>query len=285
MLFALRAETCITSMRRQLLCKATKYAAVEQLVGDSYTEPCHRGCDQNNNNSRFKSDTWHCLPSASRFQLKKSHSNWSHLFKSPKIPQVEQVRSVPVAWDCTVCSAPASVGSYHREWRLLRIMLHTVVFWGRILVQVGLAPCRPQALVRAAHLTHGRVAHDARYSGLSHQSVRNLSEHLMSLIIHFPNPPPQDLPRYHARGGGPPESHPNLTLPWTLSTAPVPVSHLTGLVSRYYWQHGASASSLLMPTPWPLTNISPPTPPPIPAIFTPTSLAMHAGREERGWAA
>lgn len=42
-------------------------------------------------------------------------------------------------------------------------MLHAVVFWQSILVQVSLAPGGPQALVRAAHLTHGRVAHGAGF--------------------------------------------------------------------------------------------------------------------------
>lgn len=53
--------------------------------------------------------------------------------------------------------------SYQHQWRLPGIMLHAVVFWQSILVQVSLAPGGPQALVRAAHLTHGRVAHGAGF--------------------------------------------------------------------------------------------------------------------------
>lgn len=72
-------------------------------------------------------------------------------------------------------------------------MLHTVVVWQSILVQGRLAPGGPQALVRAAHLTHGRIAHGARFASLSHQNVKE-SEwvHLITLIIHslLPLPSP-----------------------------------------------------------------------------------------------
>lgn len=69
-------------------------------------------------------------------------------------------------------AAPANMGSYHHQRRLHRKMLHTVVVWQSILVQVRLAPGGPQALVGATHLTHGRVAHAARFTSLSHQNVK-----------------------------------------------------------------------------------------------------------------
>lgn len=135
-------------------------------------------------------------------------------------------------------------------------MLHAVVVWRRILVQVRLTPGCPQALVWAAHLPHGRVAHDARYSGLSHQSVKESKWAFNEPDYPLPQPSPLK-PYWLPCGGGDPLSPSQTSLPFSLSRASVPINHLTGLVSCYYWQHSTSSSQLLIPTPCLLTNISP----------------------------
>lgn len=82
--------------------------------------------------------------------------------KSFKIPHQSALRD---GADCpTVSAAPASVASYQNQWGPSRKMLLTVEVWQVVLSQGRQARHGPQALVRAAHLTHGGVAHGARHA-------------------------------------------------------------------------------------------------------------------------
>lgn len=153
---------------------------------------------------------------------------------------------------------PASMGSYQHHWRLHRKMLHTVEVWQSILVQVRQAPGSPQALVRATHLTHGRIAHAARFTSLSHQNVKESKwVHLITLIIYSRSPPPKNL--YHPWGATP-------SLPFGLSSAPVPVAPLL-----------PAQCAMLIPTLWPLTNT------PLTQLFLhpPAKLCMWRESRER----
>lgn len=81
------------------------------------------------------------------------------LCKCFRIPHKNALEEHP---SCPKASAtPASVGSYQNQWRLHRKMLLTVEIWQIILPQGRQASNSPQALVRAAHLAHGGVAHGA----------------------------------------------------------------------------------------------------------------------------
>lgn len=78
-----------------------------------------------------------------------------------------------------------NVSSYQDQRTLHRKMLHAVEVWQSIQVQVSRAPSRPQALVWAAHLTHGCVAHGSTYISLFHQNVKD-----SKWVNHFDNPRP-----------------------------------------------------------------------------------------------
>lgn len=78
-----------------------------------------------------------------------------------------------------------NVSSYQDQRTLHRKMLHAVEVWQSILVRVSRAPSRPQALVWAAHLTHGCVAHGSTYISLFHQNVKD-----SKWVNHFDNPRP-----------------------------------------------------------------------------------------------
>lgn len=144
-------------------------------------------------------------------------------------------------------------------------MLHTVEVWQSILVQVRQAPGSPQALVRATHLTHGRVAHAARFTSLSHQNVKDSKwVHLITLIIYSRSPPPKNL--YHPWGATPSvPDKPHFPL---ASAALLSLLH-------HYCQHSAlllNANS---------NSLTIDQHPPNPAIFTPTSQAMHVEGKQR----
>lgn len=148
---------------------------IEQLLSDRYKEQsCHPDCDQNKNNSedlKARADTdFQVLQSFGFKKVTKNPLICKNLLKYLEKSAQERPSCLKVS------AAPASVGSYQHQGRLHRKMLHTVVVWQSILVQVRLAPGSPQALVRATHLTHGRVAHGARFTIYPIRTYRNLSE-------------------------------------------------------------------------------------------------------------
>lgn len=84
-----------------------------------------------------------------------------------------------------------NVSSYQDQRTLHRKVLHAV----EVQVQLSRAPSRPQALVWAAHLTHGCVAHGSTYISVFHQNVKD-----SKWVNHFDNPlpvpPPPPLKAY-----------------------------------------------------------------------------------------
>lgn len=107
------------------------------------------------------------------------------------------------------------VGSYQPRRGLQRKVLCAVVL-RVVLVQVGPAPDASQTLVRATHLTHGCVAHGAKFAGLSHQHMKEAV--WVQLITGNPFPSPEKA------------SHLGGT-----SKAPVPVARAWMLLSCPVW--------------------------------------------------
>lgn len=90
-----------------------------------------------------------------------AHST-ANLKKSLKIPHQTALRAG--AHCPTVSATLVSVASYQNQWGPSREMLLTVEVWQVVLSQGRQAGHGPQALVGAAHLTHGGVAHGARHA-------------------------------------------------------------------------------------------------------------------------